>query len=241
MRICVAQTKPKKGDVQANANAHKKLIRLAVSNAADLIIFPELSLTGYEPTLAKQLAIRADDKSLDEFQAVSDVENITIGVGMPVISEQGVLITMIIFEPCKPRQTYFKQYLHPDEEPFFIRGHECVFHGSNNSIALAICYELSIPEHSEKASEMGAEIYIASVAKSIEGVEGAITTLSRIASRYSMFALMANCVGECDETICGGRSSVWNREGVLLAQLDDRGEGLLIIDTDSQQVQQFNL
>jgi predicted amidohydrolase len=242
MKISVAQTKPVKGEVQINAEAHKKFIQLAVSNAVDIIIFPELSLTGYEPTLAKQLAVPADDKSLNDFQRISDLENITIGVGMPVKSDQGILIGMIIFQPHKPRQTYFKQYIHPDEEPFFTRGYyQRGLLGSTDKIALAICYELSIPEHSEKASQTGAEVYVASVAKTVEGVERAITTLSGIASKYSMLVLMANCVGESDETICGGKTSVWNRDGVLLGQLSDTSEGLLIFDTNSLQVMRFNL
>lgn len=63
MKICAAQTRPFKGDIQKNIDTHKKLINLAVSNGADLIFFPELSLTGYEPKLSKELAtIQADSR-----------------------------------------------------------------------------------------------------------------------------------------------------------------------------------
>ncbi len=47
MKICVAQTRPVKGDIQTNIDNHKRLIDLAISNGADTIIFPELSITGY--------------------------------------------------------------------------------------------------------------------------------------------------------------------------------------------------
>ena len=46
MKICVAQTRPVKGDIKANIEHHKKLIDLAISNGGDTIIFPELSITG---------------------------------------------------------------------------------------------------------------------------------------------------------------------------------------------------
>jgi predicted amidohydrolase len=62
-KICVAQTRPVKGDIQSNINSHKNLINLAVAIVAELIIFPELSLTGYDPTLAKELATSAHDSS----------------------------------------------------------------------------------------------------------------------------------------------------------------------------------
>ena len=72
MKICAAQARPIKGDVQRNIESHKKLVDLAVSKGTDAIIFPELSLTGYEPTLAKELAIPPEDKRLDNFQHQRD-------------------------------------------------------------------------------------------------------------------------------------------------------------------------
>ena len=51
MRICVAQSKPIKEDIVANIEQHKKFIHLAIYSKADVIVFPELSITGYEPTL----------------------------------------------------------------------------------------------------------------------------------------------------------------------------------------------
>ena len=56
MKIAVAQTKPVTGDIDSNIKNHITLATVAADNGADIIIFPELSLTGYEPSLAKQLA-----------------------------------------------------------------------------------------------------------------------------------------------------------------------------------------
>ena len=41
MKLCVAQTRPVKGDISANITHHKKLIDLAIGMGADTIIFPE--------------------------------------------------------------------------------------------------------------------------------------------------------------------------------------------------------
>jgi predicted amidohydrolase len=49
MKVCVAQTRPVTADIQRNIEHHKRLIDTAVPHHPDLIIFPELSLTGYEP------------------------------------------------------------------------------------------------------------------------------------------------------------------------------------------------
>ena len=237
MKIGVAQTRPVKGNIQSNIFNHGKIIDVAVFHGADAIFFPELSLTGYEPKLAKELATEQDDIRFKEFQIISDSKNITIGVGMPTKANPGILISMIIFQPHCPRQTYSKQYLHPDEFPYFVNGHQQLFlNVCNRKVSPAICYELSVPEHVDYASENRTEIYLASVAKTLIGVEKAIETLSGIAKKYSMITLMSNCVGVCDSSECGGQTSIWNDQGVLAGQLDNTSEGILIIDTQTKEV-----
>src|SRR5262249_28975067 len=122
MKICVAQARPVTGDVNANLDNHKKLTEQAASSKADMIIFPELSLTGYEPTLANELAATKDDARLNGLQDLSDSNKMIIGAGLPIKTDEGILIGMIIFKPSQPRETYFKQHIHADEEPFFIKG-----------------------------------------------------------------------------------------------------------------------
>ena len=235
MKIGVAQTRPVKGDIQANISNHADFIDLASRYAAEAIFFPELSLTGYEPTLAADLATDHLDSRFDVFQDLSDTRNIIIGCGMPTRADTGVLISTVIFQPHQPRQTYSKQHLHPDEYPFFVPGVQQLFLNVHNiRIAPAICYELSVPRHSEHVSENGTEIYVASVAKTSAGAEKASGTLSMIAKKYGMITLMSNCVGLCDGVECGGKTSVWNKQGVLGAQLDNSREGILVIDTETQ-------
>lgn len=237
MKICVAQTRPIKGDIQSNIDNHNKLIDLAASNGAETIIFPELSLTGYEPELSKELSTNQDDSRFDVFQKVSDTRRIIIGVGVPTKNYPGICISMILFQPYKSRQLYSKKFLHPDEEEFFICGQSTTgLIGNKTNIALAICYELSVPEHTENAFKSGAEIYIASVVKYVNGIDKALNRLSDIANKYSMTVLMSNCVGQSDGYECAGKTSIWNNKGLLVGQLNDTNEGILIIDTDTQEL-----
>jgi predicted amidohydrolase len=237
MKICVAQTRPIKGDIKRNIATHKKLIDLAVFQGADTVIFPELSLTGYEPELSKELATNPDDSRFDDFQMIADTKQITIGVGVPTKNQTGICISMLLFQPYKARQTYSKKYLHSDEEEFFISGQNHTGLIDNKTkIALAICYELSVSEHSENAFKSGAEFYIASVAKSVNQVDKAIESLSGIATKYSMTVLMSNCVGQSGGMECGGKTSILNNKGLLVGQLDDTNEGVVMIDTDTQEI-----
>ena len=61
MKVGIAQARPITADISRNIQQHKTLIAQAVSSGADILIFPELSLTGYEPTLAHTLAVDPDD------------------------------------------------------------------------------------------------------------------------------------------------------------------------------------
>jgi len=84
MRIAISQIESIKGNIEKNIENHLKWIEKAIQNNADLVIFPELSLTGYEPGLAGSLATNQDDTRLDKMQSLSDMNRITIGVGLPI-------------------------------------------------------------------------------------------------------------------------------------------------------------
>lgn len=234
MRICAAQTKPFKGDIAGNVETHLKLIELAVAERVEAIFFPELSITGYEPELAARLATDAADPRFDVFQAIADRERIAIGIGAPTRVRDGVAISTILFQPNRARQTYSKKHLHASETGFFASGrnHAVVMDGAP-AVALAICYELSVPEHAEEAFRQGAKIYAASVVESVGGVEKAAARLASIAARYRMTVLMANCVGHTGIYDGGGKSSVWNERGTLAGELDAAHEGIVVYDTVS--------
>jgi predicted amidohydrolase len=237
MKICIAQTRPIKGNVSTNIEAHRRFIDLALSNHAEAIYFSELSLTGYEPELARELATNQNDGRLDIFQQISDNNHIIIGLGLPTIAESHIRISMIIFEPNKPRQTYSKQLLHSDEIPYFDQGsHQVIIKTRDTSIAPAICYESLQTTHAEAAYQLGANVYVASVAKSAQGIEKAFNHYPVVAKQYGMPVLMANCVGFCDNFLSAGHSSVWTKEGKLVGQLNDTTEGIIIFDTETEEI-----
>jgi predicted amidohydrolase len=240
MKICVAQTHPVKGDIDKNIQRHVDFVNRALVHHSSLILFPELSLTGYEPSLAKHRVFSSDDIRLNIFQELSDASDITIGVGVPTKSATGVCISLIMFQPGQRRKTYSKKYLHPDEEEFFVSGSNVS--GSNFSgvnvkgydVALAICYEISVREHLESACKSGASIYMASVAKFAHGIDKALITLTDTACGNFQLVLMSNSVGLSDGHVCAGKSSVWDNNGRLIAQLNEKDEGIIIVDVESK-------
>lgn len=237
VKICIAQIETDKGNIEKNIETHKEWIELAISENVDFITFSELSLTGYEPELAERLATDQNDLRLAVFQKISELNCITIGVGLPIKSEFGILISMVIFKPKQIRQIYSKQKLHSDELPYFVEGNQqLILVTDNEKIAPAICYESLQVEHAQNAINLGAEIYMASVAKPQNGIEKAFSHYPKIAKKYSIPVLMSNCIGFCDNFLAVGQSAIWNREGELLEKLSSDKEGILIYDTKTDKV-----
>lgn len=240
MKLAIAQIQSLAGDISQNLQKHVLLSERAGKLGARLIVFPELSLTGYEPRLAKELATSQDDARLRPLQILSDTYSITICAGMPIRSSDGIKIGMIVFAPKAARKLYCKQLLHSDELAFFVAGSdELMLRIEGTGIAPAICYESLQIEHAEKAAKLQAQVYLASVAKSARGVEKGFAHYPTVAKRFSMPVLMANNVGPSDDFVGHGHSAVWSKQGELLGQLGESDEGLLMLDLETEAVSKF--
>jgi len=242
MKICIAQTHSLKGKINKNIQNHLRVIERAIKLNSDLVIFPELSITNYEPDLAKELATDLENNIFNPFQELSNKNGITIGIGMPTNSDKGINISMLIFQPNKERSFYSKQILHSDELPYFTCGtNQTLLNIKEKKIAIGICYETLQREHFVNVIQNGTDIYVASVAKPKDGIEKAYLHFSKIADEFNTPILMSNCVGYCDNFMSVGKSALWNKNGKLIKQLDDLNQGILIYDTELDTTEIYQL
>lgn len=228
MKIALAQIQSYKGDISNNIKKHLHYIELAIAQHVELILFPELSITGYEPTLAHQLATTAFDPRFEVFQKRSNLHQIIIGIGVPIQRDTGICISLVLFHPDSAPQVYSKKYLHEDECPFFVKGKNNEILIRNTNISLAICYEFFQAEHVKEGIASGGQIYLASVAKSENGIRKAQTRVMDITTTFEIPILMANAIGPADDFIAAGQSTIWNKEGQIIAKLNGTEEGLLV-------------
>lgn len=231
MRLAAVQLRSVRGDLDANLAGHLRLAEWAAAQGAEALVFPELSLTGYEPSLAGALAMTLDDPRLAPLQRLADERGVAMAVGLPTRGRDQPRISLALFHPRRSRALYSKRYLHHDETPFFEPGDGDVPRLAS-SIALAICFELSVAAHAPAALALGATVYAASVAKSRTGVEHASTRLSEIARAHGVITLMANAVGPAEGFDCAGASAAWARDGARLATLEPTRTGIVLVDTD---------
>lgn len=234
MKLCAVQLASLKGDLPGNLQRHLVCIEQAAALGAELVVFPELSLTGYEPSVARQAALPVTSPRLDPLQAACDRLGITVAVGLPLPTPDGIRIGMPIFCPEAPRQAYAKQRLHDDELPYFTPGHQALLlEVGEHRVAPAICYESMFLAHAAVARERGADLYLVSVAKTAKGIREGYAHYPEVARELGMPVLMANCVGPADTFIGAGGSAAWDSQGHLLASLDAHSEGLIVLDTRS--------
>ncbi|WP_427874876.1 carbon-nitrogen hydrolase family protein [Flavobacterium sp. MMS24-S5] len=119
MILAAAQTKPKRGDISSNLLNHYHLIELAAQNGANLIAFPELSITGYERENAEALVFTEDDYRIDHLKELSVRNNIVIIAGAPIRIDSKLFIGEFIIAPDDSVSIYTKQFLHEGEGDFF--------------------------------------------------------------------------------------------------------------------------
>lgn len=232
MILAAAQTKPKRGDISSNLLNHYQLIELAVENGANLIAFPELSITGYERENAEGLVFTEDDYRIDHLKELSTRYNIVIIAGAPIKIDSKMFIGEFVIAPDDSVSIYTKQFLHEGEDEFFESSFDYnpMIEIEDQKISLAICADIDNPLHPENAKKRDTNIYIASIFFSPNGIPNAYSHLQSYAEKHKMNVLMSNFSGESWGSPSAGQSAFWNNKGELVAQMNDSDSGLLIVE-----------
>jgi predicted amidohydrolase len=244
--IAVAQTCPVKGDVQANIEEHFRLAHLAAVEGAKVIVFPELSLTGYELTLGNELAFTEDDPRLSSLLNLAASQGTTLIIGAPVRVGSLLHIGAFILSSDRTIGLYTKHQLGafppsascdscdgtvpPPEASVFQPGDRNPLIRFGEIIAaVAVCADISRLAHPQLAAERGANIYLASMFAIPSDFEGEVSKLSRYAAQHHMMTGLANFSGPSGGLKSAGRSSIWSDAGELLVQLDVAGSGFAVV------------
>jgi predicted amidohydrolase len=232
MILAAAQTQPRRGDIDANLLDHYRLVKLASFNGAQLIVFPELSITGYEREDAARLAFTENDSRLDHLKKLAAKNKITIVAGAPIRIQSDLFLGEYCIAPNDSVSIYTKQFLHTGEDVYYKPSFDYnpILEIENERISCAICADIDNPKHPENASKNNSSTYIASIFFSPNGLTQAHQSLQSYATQYQMNVLMANFGGDSYGSPSGGRSAFWNKKGELIAQMEDSGSGLLIVE-----------
>ncbi|SDD75347.1 Predicted amidohydrolase [Massilia sp. PDC64] len=230
--FAAAQCSVVAGAIAANVRRHLDFMDAAHGQGVDVLVFPELSLTGYEPTLAAGLAQAADTDCVAPLRARARETGMTAIVGLPLRSSVAdkAFIAAFILHPDGSLAVQTKQHLHAGEERYFSAGTGgSLLDAGGMPLALAICADFGQPAHAAAAASAGARLYAASALVGESGYPADSALLQGHAQRHGMAVLLANHGGPTGGWTSAGRSAFWDEQGRLVAALPGPGDGLLVV------------
>ncbi|BCW66455.1 carbon-nitrogen hydrolase family protein [Arthrobacter sp. NicSoilB4] len=215
------------GGVAANVPEHIRLIEDAADHGARLVVFPELSLTGYDlDGLADpERWVTAADPRLDSLREICRRTGITAVVGAPFRESDGTpRLASLALQPGGGLDAGFKVWLHGPERQSFTPGDRtAVLDLDGWRIALAICLDTARPVHAGEAAEAGADIYAVSALYAAGEAHRLALHLGARAMDHRMFSVLANLGGTTEFGPSAGGSGFWGPDGLVIRQAAGTG------------------
>ncbi|MEE6258991.1 carbon-nitrogen hydrolase family protein [Plantactinospora sonchi] len=213
--LAVAQPRTTAYDVVANVAEHAGVVRAA---RARVVVFPELSLTGYELDAA---AIGADDPRLAPLVRACAETGATALVGAPVRSGSGrEHIAMLAVDGTGVRVAYRKVHVHDSEERFSPGDGPAVFDVDGWRLGLAICRDTRFAEHDAATAALGMDVYVAAVLDHARDAHVPAERARRVVADRGVWVATASFAGSTGGGFdrAAGGSAVWGPDGGLLGQ-----------------------
>ncbi len=221
LAIAVAQPPCTAYDIEANAYAHAEAIRAA---AARVIIFPELSLTGYELDAP---AVDPDDPRLAPIVAACSAHGSLALVGAPVRDESGRRregtehIAMLAVDHDGVEVAYRKIWLGTAEAQRFAPGPAPVALDVDGwRLGLAICKDTGMRQHATDTASLGIDVYVAGTVKGADEAALQHERARRIAIDHNVWVAVASFAGSTGGGYVdtAGRSAIWAPGGAIVAE-----------------------
>lgn len=221
-------------DVVANVRNHLRFVEVAAQHGVQWLLFPELSLTGYELAAMPDLVLHADHALLAPLREAAQRTGMAITVGAPVYSGSALpCIGAITLRPDSQHSVYAKHHLHGTETQFATAGSAPLGlqEWNSHTVASAICADTNHPSHAAQAAAAGACVYAAGILTSANGYAAEAPLWARYAREQAMTVVIANHGGPSGGYLSAGRSGIWGSDGALIAEAAGTGDWLVVAQT----------
>ena len=253
LRVGLGQVAPKLGMVEENLTTHRRVIDEAKGAGIDLLVFPELGLTGYLlQDLNSEVAMRADDPRLAELGRAASRMSLVVGF-VEESDDHQLYIAAALFEEGELRNVYRKSYLPNyglfDERRFFAAGAQIRAVDSRLGVRLgiSICEDFwHLPTPYLLALD-GAQVLIniasspgRDIAAVVEGGLGSADSWRTLMRSYAQltttYVIFVNRVGVDESVTFWGGSQVIDPAGDVTFEAPLLDDGLFTAEIDLDNV-----
>ncbi len=246
MRISLAQLDSRLGDIEANLELATRAVRKAVGESADLVVFPELFLSGYSlGTVDADLSMRADDPRLAELARSAGETGVAIGFVESGPPGPHTYNSVAYFEAGRLVHVHRKLYL-PAYAPFEERNHftagprlRAFDAGADTRLAVLCCNDAWQPQLAFLATQDGAQVLLVPAASSQSMFPERYDSdeywhdITRFYGRmFQVFVVFVNRVGTEGAFRFWGGSHVVDPWGSVVAEAASHEEQVLTVELD---------
>ena len=242
LAILLAQFNPTVGAIEHNADKIINIINSHQSNH-DLIVFPELALTGYPPEdllLRQELYTRLDEAFNRILKAT---QNCHVILGHPSCENNVFYNSASVIHQGTCIAIYHKQHLPNygvfDEKRYFTPGNEttCILDINGYRTGLCICEDIWYTQPVEQLVQDGAQLLLCINASPFDQAkQGQRERLLQAHAKRGLNIVYVNQIGGQDELVFDGQSMVWNNQGILCARSKAFEEQLQTVIFEDNQV-----
>jgi NAD+ synthase (glutamine-hydrolysing) len=241
LTLALAQVDARVGDIDGNAQIVREQIARARDAGAEVVVLPELVLTGYPPEdlLLKEHFLLEAQEAMRELAA--ETHGIVAMVGFPERAEDVYNALAVLADgeiATIYRKTLLPNYGVFDEQRYFQRGEDAVVLDLGSArIGLTICEDIWTPGHpAQEEALAGATLIVNASASPYFAGKGRQREQMLIQRARDNLCAVAFCnlVGGQDELVFDGHSIVLDHEGTVLARSPQFEEALTLCTIDLQ-------
>lgn len=225
LTLAVAQPPCTAGDLAANVAEHTAVVR---RTPARVVVFPELSLTGYVLDAAP---VDPLDGALGPLvEACADAGCVAL-VGAAVTADRRRHITTLGVTGHGVVVAYRKVCLGGDETAMFTPGASPAVHTVDGwRLGLGICKDTASADHLDATAALGIDVYVAGLVHRPDELAEQDARGERIARRVRVPVAFASAAGPSGSAypMTAGHSTVWSSDGVPVARLDEGPGGTAV-------------
>ncbi len=244
MKAAAAQIACTLGDLSANLQKMRDFSERDRAAGAELVVFPEMSDTGYAMEVIREKALPWSEGAVPELQEIARTLSIAIISGVSEREGEVIYNTKVVIDSrgaivAKYRKTHLFSLAPIAEDKCFVPGHELVSVPFGPlQFGLTICYDLRFPEiYRSLAVDQGANVFAISSAWPFPRMEHQRVLATARAIENQSYVVLANRVGRDEGAPFCGSSAVIDPYGVVTASASADREEIIVADLSLELLQ----